>query len=207
MIGFRFTFIGAFQLTTSRGGRRSLPISRKNTANLSTHDLTRRSTVIAMAREIWTLNFQLTTSRGGRLISHVALSASIPFQLTTSRGGRPLMAISCIALKHFQLTTSRGGRPIILVIGVVRSVFQLTTSRGGRLLTSFFRILNGIFQLTTSRGGRPSGAARRKPADPVFQLTTSRGGRQYIQQHNTEDLTLSTHDLTRRSTQYHAHHV
>ena len=57
--------------------------------NLSTHDLTRRSTFTSIRIYGILRNFQLTTSQGGRpSMSFVLPSVSI-FQLTTSQGGRP----------------------------------------------------------------------------------------------------------------------
>ena len=38
------SFASAFQLTTSRGGRRAIAAKEKNLTDISTHDLTRRST-------------------------------------------------------------------------------------------------------------------------------------------------------------------
>ena len=55
-----------FQLTTSRGGRRTLRAEKK-----------------------WTRVFQLTTSRGGRPCLNWQKKSPSLFQLTTSRGGRP----------------------------------------------------------------------------------------------------------------------
>ena len=56
-----------------------------------------------------------------------------------------------------------------------------------------------IFQLTTSQGGRlslPSASKRTQ----FFQLTTSQGGRPDDPAQTAKNFTLSTHDLTRRST-------
>ena len=55
------------------------------------------------------------------------------------------------------------------------------------------------FQLTTSRGGRPSLLIRDSRL-AVFQLTTSRGGRPLTYLLEITFPTISTHDLTRRST-------
>ena len=54
-----------FQLTTSRGGRRPLPDQCQNSI-ISTHDLTRRSTISLSGKFVEAIAFQLTTSRGGR---------------------------------------------------------------------------------------------------------------------------------------------
>ena len=57
--------IPSFQLTTSHGGRQEQMEYLKEWNNLSTHDLTRRSTEHIRADAL-RLTFQLTTSHGGR---------------------------------------------------------------------------------------------------------------------------------------------
>ena len=57
--------------------------------DISTHDLTRRSTDKGGSTEKWQNSFQLTTSRGGRLVLTAFEATASAFQLTTSRGGRP----------------------------------------------------------------------------------------------------------------------
>ena len=54
-----------FQLTTSRGGRHLNDHQLNNQTDISTHDLTRRSTA-ATSLSVNGYIFQLTTSRGGR---------------------------------------------------------------------------------------------------------------------------------------------
>ena len=101
--------------------------------------------------------------------------------------------------------------------------FQLTTSRGGRLFDGTDEIPAYAFQLTTSRGGRHNSPAFKnrlpvehfnsRPHEEVddgctaicirhttFQLTTSRGGRPLRHNPGPKFLSISTHDLTRRST-------
>ena len=77
--------------------------------NISTHDLTKRSTSprLLAFRE---LIFQLTTSRRGR--PYIALNNEyhMPFQLTTSRRGRLMDKLESVETEVFQLTTSRRGR-------------------------------------------------------------------------------------------------
>ena len=54
-----------FQLTTSQGGRPEWRLGKIGKSSLSTHDLTRRSTLFT--GKLWQdREFQLTTSRGGR---------------------------------------------------------------------------------------------------------------------------------------------
>ncbi len=63
------------------------------------------------------------------------------------------------------------------------------------------RELKRIFQLTTSQGGRRT--HRQKLTNwKNFQLTTSQGGRQELIRGELHSPVLSTHDLTRRSTNY-----
>ena len=141
-----------FQLTTSRGGRprpfRSGPFfthfnsrpheevdgedPKHNSGNcISTHDLTRRSTVtscntekeieisthdltrrstaqVRQSQKKWNISTHDLTRRSTEVIN--GLSASGPFQLTTSRGGRLVGCLSDRYIVSFQLTTSRGGR-------------------------------------------------------------------------------------------------
>ena len=83
------TFSLSFQLTTSQGGRRCCllcpqegnclsthDLTRRSTVfnwfiwerdGLSTHDLTRRSTFVPCSPDTGHMHFQLTTSQGGRL--------------------------------------------------------------------------------------------------------------------------------------------
>ena len=66
---------------------------------LSTHDLTRRST--GEGETITpTKVFQLTTSQGGRLGYDVYDGFLPPFQLTTSQGGRPPEVLAEYIEKH-----------------------------------------------------------------------------------------------------------
>ena len=82
---------GTFQLTTSRGGRLNLILSTPSSICISTHDLTRRSTVTSPTCTLPYLVFQLTTSRGGRQMNDLSQKIDALFQLTTSRGGRHLL--------------------------------------------------------------------------------------------------------------------
>ena len=122
-----------FQLTTSRGGRLlqllSLPIpdlhfnSRPHKEvdviaeklysiiNISTHDLTRRSTMALRVTETSTDVFQLTTSRRGRLVFaitppvHPSFNSRPHEEVDVDNNGYGDRYV------QFQLTTSRRGRP------------------------------------------------------------------------------------------------
>ena len=99
-----------FQLTTSRRGRRAGGVPRLHTlcfnsrpheevdvhasaapasAHVSTHDLTKRSTMVFYVLH-WSVAFQLTTSRRGRHRAIMPYFSVFMFQLTTSRRGRRL---------------------------------------------------------------------------------------------------------------------
>ena len=104
----RFSSSITFQLTTSRRGRRSSPLTssctqyfnsrpheevdyvifkRGQQSGISTHDLTKRSTSTNQA-VLPQVPFQLTTSRRGRLQKVCDALDAFIFQLTTSRRGR-----------------------------------------------------------------------------------------------------------------------
>ena len=121
----------AFQLTTSRGGRLldfiiiasvhfyfnsrphkevdNLSEPKTNIENISTHDLTRRSTIIGDNVYGWVnISTHDLTRRSTAFEKEQVVAYA--FQLTTSRGGRPWLRKYVKTLKGFQLTTSRGGR-------------------------------------------------------------------------------------------------
>ena len=82
------------------------------------------------------------------------------------------------------------------------SRFQLTTSHGGRLERRKRAAKTIRFQLTTSHGGRQKPGVRVMLSKRPFQLTTSHGGRLYLQRDLVPVSSISTHDLTRRSTTF-----
>ncbi len=131
-------FAKAFQLTTSRRGRQhpvsicgkqgscfnSRPHEEVDyqapklllSINVSTHDLTKRSTECRMHPSTHHLMFQLTTSRRGRRGTLFYPVFSQLFQLTTSRRGRPMQHSQSSGTAMFQLTTSRRGRQFFLFL-------------------------------------------------------------------------------------------
>ncbi len=126
-----------FQLTTSRRGRPSKKITSVICTNISTHDLTKRSTCIGVDNESAEL-FQLTTSRRGRHPFSLTPSHSFAFQLTTSRRGR-LMPQGMFrppayfnSRHHEEVDDFRKGLPSFPFS------FQLTTSRRGRQQNCIF---------------------------------------------------------------------
>ena len=144
-----------FQLTTSQGGRRftlgtcqlelyfnSRPHKEVDETatvlyfeplSISTHDLTRRSTLVVEVVQQFQMAFQLTTSQGGRrvflLLYHVIVNIST-HDLTrrSTKSQKAIKGVLVISthdltrrstlcfyvlflVKKFQLTTSQGGRP------------------------------------------------------------------------------------------------
>ena len=211
-----------FQLTTSRGGRRGcpsesrtgysyfnsrpheevdqIPTKPKEYEDISTHDLTKRSTE---AERIPVEDSDISTH-----------------DLTKRSTFSPF----CVRIGHkiFQLTTSRRGRLNYVTSTKPYMVFQLTTSRRGRRQEARKKWLRDTFQLTTSRRGRRSSAPtvergwvhfNSRPHEEVdqffsvaftsplaFQLTTSRRGRHQQNARMQTYKSISTHDLTKRST-------
>ncbi len=97
---------------------------------LSTHDLTQRSTGSLYGKACF-LFFQLTTSRRGRHAMDIQKKREIIFQLTTSRRGRLLRRrkLRLIMLSTHDLTQRSTCVKRYKVDG---EGFQLTTSRRGR---------------------------------------------------------------------------
>ena len=148
------SFLLNFQLTTSQGGRPVLALTVDLCCALSTHDLTRRSTVVIPTQLIIGISFN---SRPHKEVDYMAarLRPSYdPFQLTTSQGGRLVITGVRVTEYSFQLTTSQGGRPLTRVLHFGQVPFQLTTSQGGRQSKLTTVLLADHFQLTTSQGGR-----------------------------------------------------
>ena len=144
-----------FQLTTSHGGRRKFIKAVATGTGLSTHDLTRRSTIQAYL-DSQKNSFQLTTSHGGRQSRRHPLSTWKIFQLTTSHGGRLNIGELLLLFPHLSThdltrrstipsctgiptSSSFNSRPHTEVDShplsalLSASFFQLTTSHGGRL--------------------------------------------------------------------------
>ena len=98
---FQFlTYLFMFQLTTSRRGRRSSEPVRFVHSGVSTHDLTKRSTISSSSAQI--MRFVSThdlTKRSTFMI--VFLDSFIMFQLTTSRRGRHLWRFVIFVLNRF----------------------------------------------------------------------------------------------------------
>ena len=214
---------------------------KRRNMNISTHDLTRRSTE-KRGELRKTFTFQLTTSRGGRrglplLIEALSHFNSRPHEEVDTQlqylreklyyfNSRPHEEVDRMMSSQRERSKYFNSRPHEEVDWIERKgcascrTFQLTTSRGGRHHQGDKIEGRTVFQLTTSRGGRPYDEFTAR-AQQVFQLTTSRGGRQAInadtvanmhfnsRPHEEVDLHwnhtyiwsfISTHDLTRRST-------
>ena len=165
-----------FQLTTSQGGRRKDEFNRWIATDISTHDLTRRSTVIAQDVEIIVI-FQLTTSQGGRRMSAIMYLRPKQFQLTTSQGGRRKLCLHTGA--YFYISTHDLTRRST-IYSVCETYFEIisthdltrrSTRHRSRLCKQFvyfnsrphkevdsvapdYNLSCELFQLTTSQGGR-----------------------------------------------------
>ena len=124
----------------------------------------------------------------------------ITFQLTTSRRGRQSQAVKDARYAlGFQLTTSRRGR--LHKINYTK-YYKNFNSRPHEEVDSFFSCIilyNYVFQLTTSRRGRRC-RAEYGISRGLFQLTTSRRGRLVSEYFISDGDDISTHDLTKRST-------
>ena len=194
----------SFQLTTSHGGR----LHKRRTAvlvwNLSTHDLTRRSTIfLPNLYSPLILSTHDLTRRSTEILPNDTVEMNV-FQLTTSHGGRLHIVFTTSPKFSFQLTTSHGGRPYLLPFPR-KSVCLSTHDLTRRSTTDITLELTGeTFQLTTSHGGRlhPSCSSRSRlsfNSRPHTEVDLHHMSVRFLHR-------LSTHDLTRRSTFCHRFH-
>ena len=93
--------ISPFQLTTSQGGRRSPPRMQSALHDISTHDLTRRSTCTCYTSYGKPSEFQLTTSQGGRLKEVPHLQPSLYFNSRPHKEVDITQAFRSLQRKHF----------------------------------------------------------------------------------------------------------
>ena len=114
----------------------NIRVTTTHPCDISTHDLTKRSTRTrgyAKGSE----PFQLTTSRRGRQYINAPINT-----LKTHFNSRPheevdsLTIVKSSSQSAFQLTTSRRGRQSHLLLAKIALKFQLTTSRRGRHILS-----------------------------------------------------------------------
>ena len=212
----------SFQLTTSQGGRpgtekrshqapciSTLDLTRRSTGNcgassatgyISTHDLARRSTGNCGA-----------SSATGYISTHdLARRSTLAIvrdeQVCYYFNSRPHEEVDASFQTQyglrlsFQLTTSRGGRPASLLarhVIVNISTHDLTRRSTSRLLLLL------VFQLHFN--SRPHEEVDSVTPDQagdgkIFQLTTSRRGRRDRAGSGILPDSISTHDLTKRST-------
>ena len=148
-------------------------------ATLSIHDLTRRSTGRSspLYQPITSFNSRPHKEVDCRTPSEATYACA--FQFTTSQGGRQHPQPICLLLQNFQFTTSQGGRQSQVRRGLSLKSFQFTTSQGGRLASQ-----TDITMTLRTFNSRPH-----KEVDKVLY-------------HLHEIISLSIHDLTRRSTIY-----
>ena len=211
-----------FQLTTSQGGRLRCLYSLRLHTDISTHDLTRRSTMWAKAYQVRLLTFQLTTSQGGRRIAGYMLDASklyfnsrphkeVDFNRcdwwiwlgisTHDLTRRSTLFSDFISLSQSISTHDLTRRSTTLpFIGTMRlssiSTHDLTR-RSTTTAIFYFKTLS----ISTHDLTRRSTFIPQKGDRPIkFQLTTSQGGRHVGEGVSSPIINISTHDLTRRST-------
>ena len=125
--------------------------------NISTHDLTRRSTpkplpplllltyfnsrphkevdTVPTSIPLHCLIFQLTTSQGGRLLLGTSLATLFIFQLTTSQGGRRLGKCNRLLHLHFN---SRPHKEVDIYIVLIVQPLGISTHDLTRRSTAIF---------------------------------------------------------------------
>ena len=129
------------------------PNSWTYTQGISTHDLTRRSTLTWLS-PFWVIKFQLTTSQGGRQIYNVFLTHTGVFQLTTSQGGRLICLWWPIVDGYFNSRPHKEVDDYWNCLGCKPNYFnsrphkEVDAAKTGKMPLHF------TFQLTTSQGGR-----------------------------------------------------
>ena len=172
-----------------------------NYIRISTHDLTKRSTLTDWTKIGDVITFQLTTSRRGRQHLHQPGNCrhGISTHDLTKRSTKSLR--DKLVEETFQLTTSRRGRlePTMRLLRLVGNFNSRPHEEVDGRRTSAFIIVR-TFQLTTSRRGRPiEKFVNLKPENfnsrPHEEVDDNRNIRHRLQH-------ISTHDLTKRSTNY-----
>ena len=167
--------------------------------DLSTHDLTQRSTTcFAQFAGVQDLSTHDLTQRS-TLYCNLWVSSGRTFNSRPHAEVDDVIGPVHSHIHAFQLTTSRRGRPCIRLQWDGNSCFQLTTSRRGRHIHPV--LLMGSEELSThDLTQRSTSTIHSHGSTSFFQLTTSRRGRQ--QGALIDDIVsgLSTHDLTQRST-------
>ena len=167
--------------------------------NISTHDLTRRSTEC-----VW-LNFWRRRYFNSRPHKEVDNRPSVPvftskiFQLTTSQGGRLLLRQRKQTMHTYFNSRPHKEVDFYFCNSITVIVpFQLTTSQGGRLPWQNKKHIMKLFQLTTSQGGRHPG----KIFTFYILYFNSRPHKEVdiAYENSCHSFSISTHDLTRRST-------
>ncbi len=147
--------------------------------NISTHDLTKRSTR------------NIRSALGLRM-----------FQLTTSRGGRRWVAWEGHMLQAFQLTTSRGDRHVEFPKSLFCRYFNSRPHEEVDLHLPPLPLYSIYFNSRPHKEIDISYCPRRSGL-LLFQLTTSRRGRRQVIHLLSVSIQISTHDLTKRSTRKH----
>ena len=188
----------SFQLTTSRGGRQAWVRTRSRDWNFNSRPHEEVDQSVQGHRRMHK-HFNSRPHEEVDYRSLCGISQHTQFQLTTSRGGRHLKISSYTSYIYFN---SRPHEEVDAARPVHEPYIFISTHDLTRRSTDFgsFSYMPYIFQLTTSRGGRQI-APKAFPTVSAFQLTTSRGGRPCISYVISFLAAISTHDLTRRSTE------
>ena len=191
----------SFQFTTSQGGRLYRHVFKDTDRLLSIHDLTRRSTrkwcihrvifrpfnsrphkeVDALGKATYDAHktFNSRPHKEVDYTNHMSIYGFIIFQFTTSQGGRPCRGCRDPSVKPFN---SRPHKEVDQYDWLGKTLLPSFNSRPHKEVDvnpDCDRAYQGAFQFTTSQGGRP-----------------------YIFGETFLKLSLSIHDLTRRSTVY-----
>ena len=167
--------------------------------DISTHDLTKRSTSVALYTNVL-FPFQLTTSRRGRRQKCRRVHSKIQkFQLTTSRRGRPGTSPSSANSLLFQLTTSRRGRPT----ACYRSWYSSYISTHDLTKRSTLAVLpHAQMRWISTHDLTKRSTVYARAIFAVYINFNSRPHEEVDQECGCEitDKDISTHDLTKRST-------
>ena len=123
-IGYQWCILDlSFQLTTSRRGRPCEDYKLEIYEEISTHDLTKRSTEILNVMMCQYL-FQLTTSRRGRPCPGRSRFLAVEFQLTTSRRGRRRICDIVCRISYFNSRPHEEVDELFVPLPITHSYFN-----------------------------------------------------------------------------------
>ena len=144
-----------FQLTTSRGGRPVYTNQLFKQSNISTHDLTRRSTYIDLVLMLFGIYFNSRPHEEVDLIQRLVWTLVIhfnsrPHEEVDRRYGNPYRYLD---ISTHDLT--RRSTAYEKVRSIVSNISTHDLTRRSTQTIWVVRMSDNVFQLTTSRGGRP----------------------------------------------------